>query len=999
MTGIRTAGMIKALQGLAHRLTHRVASGGLLLSLAAPAFLAQSQVLAQSKVEREVDFALALAKDLGLISLAQSQIEQLQAQSRGAGDQDAIAQAGITITFFGARISPDRNQQRLRFKETVDKSKELIERSSSPQVQSKSRTTLAEACEAYGQFLTDEIAIAQAEDPEQVKELENEAGAVFKTGIEACDKLMTELADAARKDRSRNGPKYWERGFIWLRKGILLRELGRAIKAERGYQVDRAKRELEDLVFEYGEETALGLKGLFEMAQCQELLEQQKRAISAYQGTINQISRSLDDTEGTLNLSADTQALLFNMQQEVYSHLAHLLFQQGDTAACQQLIAQFEENLGKFGEKGLDPLKVADPRYGHLTFLVKCRLLAESGDAQKVKDALALAQKINDFEGHDNDLVGVQAKAVIRDILASQQSLVSGKLLFEIAKGSYQNKEYGKAVQELRSAVAAMSKAELEQYGPEAYQLMGLSFAFAERYLEATIAFQTGLQRVGKAGSEGTQKLAELLEKATNQLNGITKKDAGFEKLTSESQRLVQQFGSEAQGDPRHWAKGEESLRAAQNSRDPAERKRRATEAIAAYKSVSPEFLRYEEARVRVAVAQAMAGDYAGAQQTIDEYRRWLQTKEATLDPSFTPKLQVRQFAQAEADFREAVLQYDIATGAEDSGAKKDLTKYPAAIDKLNAFLSNHQKDANDSLIGFALDRLGRLYSARGDLEKAEEAYARLKAKDPQGTAAAALATVIFDDYRQVVENLEQERDKALNDNKPGAEVAAIQTQLESARRKLVSLGAEYMRGSTQPQVGIMVITMRQYQALPDWNKVAEIAQKIIDLYKDSKDEATLRQVNEVALPMLGEALLEQGQFQRAATMLEAAEKANPQVYDIKRLLARALGGWFNVTKLGAPEPQPALGKPIEAYQKYWGEYRLWGLRPEVKEYSLEWYRFYWEAYWFALQASRKDSSYAAIARKCFVKAKSIDNFATLHKLGEAGQKLERFFLMNQAVK
>lgn len=980
MTGSRTAGLSKRLVILAF--------GALSLGILAPGCLAQNP----TQIEREVEFVRDLAKDMRFISLAQNQVERLQTQAKNPHDQDLVSQLGIEVAFYGAKTSSDRAQQRQRYKETIEKSKELLDRSSDAELVSKARATLADAAQEFGQFLNDEIAIAQVESPDRVKELEEEAGAVFKAGIESCDKVMNDLEAAARKDK--DGPKYIERGIVWLRKGILMREQGRAVKADRGFLIERAKATLEEMVFEYGEETALGLRGLFELAQCDELAGKTKDAIDAYQGTITQISTSLDEAP-QLGLNADTQAFLFNMQQEVFSHLADMLFEQGDTAACEKLLALFDANLQKFGEKGLEPLDVADPRYGHLTFLVKCRLLAETGDANKVKEALELAKKINDYKGHENDLIGVRAKAVIRDILAAQQSLVSGKLLFEVAKGDYQNSDFEKAIKGLRKALATMTKGELDEFGTEAYTMLGLSFARSDRFLEAVLAFQYGLQKVGKDKDDKTQKLAEWLDKATSQLNAVTKKDAAFVALTSQTEQLVKQYGSETQGDPRHWQKGDEALTAAQRATDPKVRKEKADEAAAEYQAVSKEYLRYEEARVRVAVAKALAGDYPGAQQIIDDYRKWLETKDAILDPKDSGRQQVRSYANAEADFREAVLLYDTVTG-QAPGTSKQLDQYPAAIDKLNAFLSNHQKDAGDQLLAFALDRLGRLYTANGQLDKAEEAYGRLKAKDPQGRMAPALATVIFDEYLTNIGNQEKELAKAITDENKSA-ITSVREQLDSKRKRLANLGGEYIKGSAQPQIGIMVSTMNQYEELHDWLKVSDVAKQIIAVHGESTDPTTKDMVDMVVRPKIGEALLEQGQFQDAYNKLVEAEKANPNQWELKRLIARALGGWYYFDERGAPKVQPALGRPAEAYEKYWNEYKRWGLRADaVKQYSYAWYRFYWECYWFALQAARKDSKYMGFARSLYGNARSINNFDTLRTLPDPkAADLYQYFKFN----
>ena len=85
---------------------------------------------------------------------------------------------------------------------------------------------------------------------------------------------------------------------------------------------------------------------------------------------------------------------------------------------------------------------------------------------------------------------------------------------------------------------------------------------------------------------------------------------------------------------------------------------------------------------------------------------------------------------------------------------------------------------------------------------------------------------------------------------------------------------------------------------------------------------------------------------------------------------------------------------------KYYGDrkqsYRVWAERPEVKKFSLEWYRFQWEAYWFAKQAGKKDSKYADTAKKFYRIASSTNNFATLLTYGAEGKKIHSYFMNNR---
>lgn len=89
-------------------------------------------VSAQQSLQRDIDFVRALATEMRFIELARIETEELAKNNRGGAEQDKIAQLAVEIAYYGARSRSDRVQQRTLYKETVDKSKELIERSSDP---------------------------------------------------------------------------------------------------------------------------------------------------------------------------------------------------------------------------------------------------------------------------------------------------------------------------------------------------------------------------------------------------------------------------------------------------------------------------------------------------------------------------------------------------------------------------------------------------------------------------------------------------------------------------------------------------------------------------------------------------------------------------------------------------------------------------------------------------------------------------------------------------
>jgi hypothetical protein len=64
--------------------------------------------------------------------------------------------------------------------------------------------------------------------------------------------------------------------------------------------------------------------------------------------------------------------------------------------------------------------------------------------------------------------------------------------------------------------------------------------------------------------------------------------------------------------------------------------------------------------------------------------------------------------------------------------------------------------------------------------------------------------------------------------------------------------------------------------------------------------------------------------------------------------------------------------------------------------YSLAWYRFQWEAFWFARQAGLVDSRFKDVADKFYRIAKSTDDFAKLKTYGREGRLLFHYFQSNR---
>ena len=113
----------------------------------------------------------------------------LVSSSAGMAAEPQITDAQIAhIAYTAGQLDVDTA------KLALERSKELLERSSDAAVQREARATLASAAQEFGQFLIEELDIARSENPDAVKELEEEAANVFRAIDVSPEGVALELA-------------------------------------------------------------------------------------------------------------------------------------------------------------------------------------------------------------------------------------------------------------------------------------------------------------------------------------------------------------------------------------------------------------------------------------------------------------------------------------------------------------------------------------------------------------------------------------------------------------------------------------------------------------------------------------------------------------------------------------------------------------------------------------------------------------------------------------
>ena len=931
-------------------------------------------ILAQATtpLEREIEFVRKLAADLGFVSLAKSELAALQKEYRGNDEAKRVRQLSIDISLLGARADARPEERRRLFKEAVEASQEFIRHYADEPVADQARRTLLEASFDYGQFLVDEIDLAAEDEPEKLAELRAAAAEVFQGGIEAATQVQTRLAPKRREDGSAAQRDYY---VAWLYKSMLQREYARvAEERDRNTIADMSRETFEELILDVGEETLLGQRAWFEMSKLGEVLGDLDNAFRDFEATIDTIVTALDSKD--VDLPLDIRESMINLLQEAYDRAAETLFALGRIDDVIAFCQQFRESLKKYGAENADPFEIAHPRFGHPVFLVEARAMAETGKPELVSQALAQVQRIN--EQHPSDIIGVRAKNALRQILEGGAN-VSGVLLFEVAKGAYQEREYDRAIHGFKRAYGVMTPEEKTRLGLETWATVATAYGLQNRYLESTLAAIKALEDHGRDDPAAAEAAAEKMERAWNLfLRDVKGSTPVTDALGENVIRLITAHGGEGSA-----AKGlyrDANRLVNENKFD---------EAAAAFARIAKDTPYYEPSQSMLVQMWQRAGDFGKARAAAKAYQAWVATPEAALEAR---ELQVtRDSALTTVEFWLTYLDYLEATGQ--AGTAADPTRYDAIIAAMQRFVDQRGK-RDPGLAGRSFDMIARMQSDLGRIDKAEENYRTLRSADPNSPLVPALATAIFKAHWDMVKAIETERQGLIAAKGSQSDLAATERKLTTARRAALAMVVDYTENSAEPAFDILYAGVLIGKDLTDWPTVERIGRKCIQMF--GSDPRTKKNVDQWVLPAVGEALMRQSnKFADAVSLLSAAAEANPSDYPVKRLLSLAQGGWFEFDDRGNITEVLGMDDPVPAYDRYYVEYQRYALNTNrgVTDYSLEYYQFYLEAFMLAKRASRKNSEYKVYAETIYNKARGrLDDFKTLKDLGPDGLKIYNLF-------
>ncbi|GEM_PF-2604557 len=948
----------------------RVAIPLLLFSFLAAPLSAQTEAKKEA-IQKEVSFIRKLAKDWGFVDLAKDALNQLRKNSSGALDDQLLAQLEAEILYLGAKRIPDLDRRRQVLQKALQKFEDYLAQYGREDGALEVLYNLGEACEFFGDYLRQ--AQEAEKDPDKRKTLQEELIQVYTKGIQACNDLMDRTEDK-REEASRARLFYYR---SWLRKGVLQREWGRVVPQDRTIKVKEAVTTLEDMVLDAGEETPLGMIGLLEIAQCQDVLGDTEMAISQFNDTVEIVSERLRDQDNPVTPAQG--ALLFNILERAYVKTTEVLLREGKTKEVLKHLKNYK-TISKEFER--------DPSFnlGDQVLLNGAQALVDTGSQQNINQALETARKV--ARRHPTDFIGLKAKELIKQILTVAGGNISAEALYQAASGDFQSGKNRQAIEGFKKVLAALkTEEEKNKYGLRSWGKMGDAFRRQGRLLEAFFAFREGLKNFRHTDEAFASAIVDRLVGVIRMKKKATK-DPFFKALEEEANRIAVSTGGRSRNRIL-WNK----VQAALDSRDPKK-------ALRPLAQIGKDFIRFDLVPVYKAIVYYKLKDFDSARKELKKFLKYVNDPYNKLPPSETQRISVREIAIGQARFYLGLMNAEEALGTgKMKGHKPDPTKLKKIIESFRGFREKYK--GNTSMASFA--QLASFYLIRGyvgleQIETAELEYQRFTKDFPKSPQLSQAAMVLFSARNGRVSEIRKEmkalEDKAAKDPAAEKDLIEIRKRFKLDVLKTLSFARTYLQNEKSPDYALLRKAAKLASEIKDWDQAELFLQKIIQVFENSPKEKS--KINKFIKPELAEILLRKMEFRKALKLLNDAIKLRPKSYQLKLLKARALGGWIDMDQDGRIINPGGLERFEEAYDLLWGEkgYRRYIQSKKVKKYSLPWYRFYLDCLDMALKASRKgNSDYLDFAKSLFNIANSTDDFETLKGLGAEGKKIYRLFL------
>ncbi|HIF39833.1 MAG TPA: hypothetical protein EYQ74_01880 [Planctomycetes bacterium] len=864
------------------------------------AFFLTAPVQAQmssSEVKAEIAFARGLAADWTFVDLAQSVLATVEKQGISGKAREELELVKCEVFVSGARSEPDAIARLALFESAFESYQLFIDGYSNSDFKSQAETGLVNTASIYGRAI--DLALEESVGEKATELIKNKVEVLTDTVFLTQD-LIDSLASIPEDERTEANRR--ELAGLMLNRGQMLGEIGR-IEEEGEANFNRALTALEDMIWEFGEESVPGIRGFKAMADIHSYRGHYPDASRYYKAIISNVL-PLDPKRWDRLIEANGRE--FNTEEIAFRFTFLELGTPGIVRTYQEmgetkLAADYALHMYNWQRK--EGLQYTREGYQALLDVAKALLdiggyiggNQATGEAQwfateeemksairskrQHDDTISFSLKIANLVNQENkgNILQVRAQKLISVISTKPGMIVSPDVLLQAAQGEYFDGNYDAAIAGLHRVLAALDShedAERLQYGAQIMNLLANAHRRSDRELEAAMAFREGViawQGDPEQDQLNSQGYLSMIKKVVQRNPGDTTLDA----LKTEAENLVTRYGKESKADEIHFNRGMKKY--ASGDFDGASEDFDKINADADY---------YERARVQQAVCDFRAKRIDAALAAFDEYIDVFVT-----DPAHTLESPVRKAKRTEAL---AAAEFFRGLGLWMQAKQSNDQAQWARIDELLvAYPSKYP--TQDVLVPWTMQMVFDSRQARGDQAGARQMIDTMLRDWPDnkrtGSSSGAYYNALLNQRKEMT----------------GEESRAVLSEMANFLQISNSLGSAPFKSLRNES--------RHWLDLGNFTEAERVLTLLVTTHGQDPDQAG--QMRTYILPDLGRALLFNGKVADAKAIL------NPLVMDADAspskatvlTWARCISGWLSGADLQIKEIPGAGGTEEE-----WGK-------------------------------------------------------------------------------
>ncbi|MEO1700043.1 MAG: tetratricopeptide repeat protein [Planctomycetota bacterium] len=876
----------------------RLNTGTLLLPLAALALgaPAAAQSTTDAAVEAEIEFARGLASDWTFVGLAQGVLESVEDSGPSERMAEELGLARCELFAVGARRLRDPKEINALLEQGIEAYESFLAANEYASNREEAERGLVTMSLVYGRSIDNALEEAIGEEAQTLKDRKIE---VLEGAIGRTNELIDSI-EASVEGEIDNATQI----AVWdLKLKIAEMYAETAEVADGQFHATQAISAYEDLSFDAGPQTEIGLRANVGAGQVYLATGDAETALDYFEGTINLVypmsaqrreDLGFDEIApgelqlrytyvelGTKGLQAAARAT-GEYQRGIGSGLfAYNLYRaQGFDLSVEghDAMLEFAQTLLDVGGHIGGDASAGEAKWFATEDEMKQEFRRARDRRSSVEFALDLVNQISAITGRPS--TKIRAGQLLEQINSRPDIEVSPEALYEAAQGSYVAEDYDGALTGYYAVLAQLPNvdpAERIGFMAKSYNGIGNALARTGRPLQAALSFQEALEKAQDPewNTKNAQGFLRAMRVWERDASDASKAERRLKDLRAAAERAVLSY--DIGNDP-----GTILLRQARNLR----REGRFDEAVAKYREITSEMDVYEIAQVEIGQTFYKAKRYGDAFKQFKEYIAWAEDPANATDG--TAARENRRNMLSAANYYLGILSQARASGSYKRfiAARKDgkptdalLTKargqYQEVIDTLESFPTRF----GDSDFVLEVQKiLADAYAKTGQGAEASKVVEAMVAAAPDAKQTGEAAMDVYYVYQGARDELD-----------------ALETVDADERTTLTRNMADALALANgikaSPGYALLYKEGKLWMELGEFERAKTTLESVVARFSEG-DKAT--NVQRYVTPDLAEALIELGDREGAKALLAPlviGEEAPLRTEGVTLLLCRAVFG------------------------------------------------------------------------------------------------------------